>query len=163
MRPQGTELGSLHMELRDATREDLPSIRSLVAEVAGEYGFEVEPEGADLDLYGEVDAYFGEGGMLRVLEAQGRVVGVIGVVPHGEGAWELRKMYLQRDLRGAGHGRGLLDAALTFARDQGAARVVLQSSTRLESALRLYERTGFIHVEATTRSDACDVMMELSL
>lgn len=163
MRLSTGELGSLQMELRNATREDLPSIRSLVAEVAGEYGFPLEPEGADSDLYGEADAYFGDGGMLRVLEAGGQVVGVVGVIPHATGAWELRKIYLHMKHRGGGHGRRLLGEALTFARAQGAARLVLQSSTKLGEALRLYERAGFTRVEVPTRSDTCDIAMELQL
>ncbi len=151
------------MELRDATRQDLDAIRTLVAEVAGEYGFPPEPEGADSDLYGEVDAYFGEGGMLRVLEGAGSVLGVVGVVPRTGGAWELRKIYLHGSQRGTGLGRRLLDEALSFARDCGADRLVLQSSTKLIEALRLYEGAGFLHLDGQTRSETCDVFMELKL
>lgn len=150
------------LELRDATREDLEAIRSLVAEVAGEYGYPPEPEGADADLYGEVDLYFGDDGMLRVLEESGCLLGVVGVVPRGAGTWELRKIYLQRGQRGSGQGRRLLEEALSFARSCGATRLVLQSATRLSEALRLYERAGFTRVEGATRG-TCDVFMELGL
>lgn len=150
------------LELRDATKEDLEAIRSLVAEVVGEYGFPPEPEGADADLYEDVDLYFGDGGMLRVLEERDCLVGVVGVVPYGAGTWELRKIYLKGKQRGSGQGRRLLEEALAFARSCGAARLVLQSSTRLTEALRLYERAGFARVDEAARG-TCDVFMELGL
>lgn len=151
------------MELRDATPEDLDGIRALVAAVGEEYGFAPEPEGADEDLHGASARYFEPGGMLRVLVDGGAVVGMVGVVPHTGGAWELRKIYLDKGRRGGGHGRRLLDEALGFARGQGAVKLVLQSSSKLGEALRLYERAGFRRVEGDTRSCTCDVAMELAL
>ncbi len=150
------------MDMRAATAEDIPAIRTLVAEVGSEFGFEPEPEGADIDLYGAVDAYFAPGGLLRVLTHDDRVVGVVGVVPHSASDWELRKIYVAAEHRGGGHGRCLLDVAVAFAQIQGARKLVLQSSSKLGAALILYERAGFVTIESGMRSSTCDVAMELT-
>ena len=151
------------MELRDGSSDDLVDVRALVFAVAGEYGFEPEPEGADADLFEHAGEYFAPGGMLRVLEQGGVIVGMVGVVPRGEGVWELRKIYLAADQRGGGQGRRLLEEALTFARAQGARKLVLQTSSKLDAALRLYERAGFVPAQNETRSCTCDVSLELAL
>ncbi len=151
------------MNLRDATPADLDAIRRLVFSIAAEYGFEPDPEGVDADLCADSEAYFEEGAMLRVLEHDGGVVGMIGVVPRPDRTWELRKIYLDPAFRGGGWGRRLVDEARAFARSQGARAWRLETSTKLGEALRLYERAGFAPVQGSTRSQTCDLSMELAL
>ena len=151
------------MEIRDATAMDLDAIRRLVAEVGREFGFEPEPLGADLDLYGEADAYFRSSALLEVIEHDGNVVGVLGVVQVSARVWELRKLYLAPAHRSGGHGRALANRAIAFARGQSASKLVLQSSVKLTAALALYRSLGFAEVEGEPHSDTCDVAMELLL
>lgn len=153
--------------LRPATHDDLPRVRALVAAVGREYGFEPDPTRVDADLHAEAPRYFAAAGTLEVLvDGLGAVVGVLGVVDArpGEDA-ELRKLYLTRDHRGAGLGRLLLERAVEFARGRGARRLVLETSTRLEEALALYARAGFVPAAAARapRSCTCDVRLALEL
>ena len=56
---------------------------------------------------------------------------------------ELKRMYVEPELRGAGIGRQLVDALEAEARGLGAERVVLETGTRQTNALALYARCGF--------------------
>ena len=68
--------------------------------------------------------------------------------------------------RGRGAGRKLLAAAIDHARSLGARSVYLGSSTKLPSAVHLYEVFGFEHVPRETldlASARIDVFMSLEL
>lgn len=59
---------------------------------------------------------------------------------------EVWGMWVAPEARGAGVGRALLDAAVAWAHERGAARVALWVNAENESAMRLYERAGFARV-----------------
>jgi putative acetyltransferase len=83
------------------------------------------------------------GGQLFVAVEDGVVIGTCGVAPHGEGEFEVVKLAVATSAQGRGIGRQLVDACVTFARQHGARRITLLSSSLLGPALRLYERAGF--------------------
>jgi GNAT superfamily N-acetyltransferase len=64
----------------------------------------------------------------------------------GDSVYELSKMAVTPQLRGAGIGRALLLHAIQQARSIGARSLFLGSSTKLANAVRLYESVGFQHV-----------------
>jgi ribosomal protein S18 acetylase RimI-like enzyme len=67
--------------------------------------------------------------------------------------------------RGQGYGERLMDAAIAFARERGARRLVIVSNTRLAPAIRLYEKHGFVRVpmERDDRYARADIRLELEL
>ena len=91
------------------------------------------------------------------------VVGTVAAIPLEEGTWELAKLAVATGARRRGIGRRLTSAAIEHARAAGARRLVLSSSHRLESAVRLYEAMGFRHTasHAGVAYDSADVFMEL--
>lgn len=93
------------------------------------------------------------------------VVGTAAVTPHGHGEMQIVKLTVGECARGKGLGRALVEACLAFARQHGAERAVLISSTRLRAALRLYEAMGFVHrpMPADVPYASADVFMELAL
>jgi putative acetyltransferase len=105
------------------------------------------------------------GGAIFVATRGGEVVGTAALVPHGPGVLELAKFTVAESARGNGLGRRLADACLTHARQAGARRVSLVSSTRLGPALRLYESLGFQHrpVPDDVPYETADVYMEMEL
>lgn len=131
--------------------------------------FSVEPPDAAI-LNDPQTAILDAGGMLFFVvdgppDAVERVLGTCAMVPHGDDAFELVKMAVARHARRNGHGRRLLDAALAFARAQGARRVVLASNRKLEAALRLYASYGFQYADLGIDAAYArgDVEMELTL
>jgi putative acetyltransferase len=106
-----------------------------------------------------------KGGAIFVAVAGDVVVGTCGVVPMDDGVVELVKLAVDEEARGCGLGNRLSVAAIDWARAQGAQKLALVSSTKLRSALRLYERLGFQYgpLPADTGYETADVYMELAL
>jgi GNAT superfamily N-acetyltransferase len=78
-------------------------------------------------------------------DAAPRAVGTLALRLAGDGVYELPKMAVEPDLRGAGIGRALLDAAIDAYRGLDGRELYLESSSVLEAALRMYESAGFVH------------------
>ena len=80
--------------------------------------------------------------------ADTRAVGTVALRHAGDGIYELTKMAVEPELRGAGIGRRLLDAAIDAYRALGGRELYLESSSVLAPALRMYESAGFVHKPA---------------
>jgi len=57
--------------------------------------------------------------------------------------FEVKKLFVREEARGAGVGRALLHAAEAAARSLGGRRVILQTGDRQPDAVTLYERAGY--------------------
>jgi putative acetyltransferase len=60
-----------------------------------------------------------------------------------EATAELKRMYVAPTVRGRGIGRALVEALEREARLLGVTKVVLETGTRLASAVALYQKTGY--------------------
>ncbi|HXS53707.1 MAG TPA: GNAT family N-acetyltransferase [Usitatibacter sp.] len=150
--------------IRPATAEDAVPIRHLVRSVLDEYGLAPDPSGIDRDLEDPVASYAGRGGQLdAVIDESGRLVGCCGVMRHGDGSCELRKMYLAQDARGRGLGKRLLERALAFARGRGFPRIELETAAVLATAIAMYEAAGFRALERPPCASRCDRTYALDL
>ena len=115
----------------------------LIGRVYAEYGFIFEPAAELPDLLAFPRHYAAPHGAFFVIRRNGQVVGSVGVERLGESAAELHRLYLDADLRGRGLGRALVEAVITWCRDEGIAQLLLWSDTRFDRAHVLYERMGF--------------------
>jgi len=59
---------------------------------------------------------------------------------------EIAKMAVAAEARGRGLGDLLMEAAIRFAIETGAQRIIIVSNTVLQPAIRLYQKHGFIRV-----------------
>ena len=81
-----------------------------------------------------------------VIEKDGQVMGGAGVAPLIDGdddLCELRKMYFLPELRGMGAGAAMMQMCLDAARAHGFRRCYLETLRGMDSAMKLYERSGF--------------------
>ncbi|MGA8890282.1 MAG: arsenic resistance N-acetyltransferase ArsN2 [Anaeromyxobacteraceae bacterium] len=113
------------MEVRPATRDDLPAIRALL-EASALPAADVDGEGAQ---------------RLLVAREDGRLAGCIGLEVHGD-AGLLRSFAVAPPLRRRGIGAALHDAAVVQARTLGVRDLYVLTTTVKERALR----TGFEEV-----------------
>jgi len=152
------------MELRPASNQDRPAIERLVFGVLGEFGISPDPADTDADL-GDIEAtYIRPGGAFDVLvSASGEIVGSIGLCRVSSSTCELRKMYLDKSIRGKGHGRRLLEHALARAKQLGFSRIILETANVLKSAIALYEGYGFREFTPDHKSYRCDRAYYLDL
>ncbi|HEX3986848.1 MAG TPA: GNAT family N-acetyltransferase [Acidobacteriaceae bacterium] len=106
------------------------------------------------------------GGAICMAEMNGEAVGCCALVVMGPGELELAKMTVAESARGLGIGRRLLEFAIAEARRMRAHRLCLESNTRAQAAVRLYERMGFRHLPEPlhpSKYERANVFMELQL
>jgi GNAT superfamily N-acetyltransferase len=130
-----------------------------VADTLPEFGFELDPA-FDVDLDDPAASY----AVLWIAEQDGGVVGSAALRDLGDGAVELKRMYLRPEARGQGLGKALLGCALEWAREHGMRAVRLDTSERMLAAQRLYEAHGFRRVSGSApRQGQCRLLYELQL
>lgn len=152
---------SSEITLRPASAADGPAVRKLIFSILEEHGLPVDPHGTDADL-DDISVRYRHG-RFWVLDDAGSVVGSCALYPVRDGVAELRKMYVERRLRGQGWGRRLLETALAAARDDGYARVELETASVLKEAIAMYGRYGFKRVARDPHSSRCDQLWVLEL
>src|SRR5512141_1832913 len=103
------------------------------------------------------------GGEIFFAIAAGVPVGACAAIPAGPGVVELAKLAVDPSAQGRGLGRRLCERVIAFARERGAEKVILTSSTKLVAAVRLYESLGFVHrpMPEDVPYETADVYMEL--
>jgi GNAT superfamily N-acetyltransferase len=97
----------------------------------------------------------------------GRIVGTGALMAAGNGAYEVAKMGVRPAVQGHGAGQ-VLDALIAEARVRNASSLFLLTNARCEAAVRLYERSGFVHDAAImarygSEYERCDVAMSYPL
>jgi molybdopterin-guanine dinucleotide biosynthesis protein A/GNAT superfamily N-acetyltransferase len=153
------DLERLEVRIVPFEQRHLGGFVSLVSDTLPEFGFEADPAlDPDLDDPGEYYA------ALWIAERDGEVVGSVALRDLGDGALELKRMYLRPEQRGRGLGKRLLATAVVGARERGARRIRLDTSERMETAQALYEAYGFRRVPGhSPRQGQSRLLYELRL
>ena len=127
--------------------------------------FYVEPY--DEDVLSNPDKYIiNKGGHIFFAMLNKEVVGTVALMPiQDEGTFELTKMAVSPKRRGHKIGQNLMQYCLDFAQDQKFKRLLLYSNRKLENAIYIYRKYGFIEVpvEANSPYVRCDIKMEYPL
>jgi len=104
------------------------------------------------------------GGFLWLLKKDDAIVGSAGIFKINDEEYELIKMSVAPEHRGKKFGNMLLEKCISKAKEVNASKLILFSNSNLQTAIRLYEKFGFKHVEATNAPfKTADVKMELNL
>jgi GNAT superfamily N-acetyltransferase len=137
-----------------ATAAVAADVIELLARIWAEYDFVWDPETEFPDLF-TFDVHYAppRGAFWVVRDEIGRVVGSIGVQRVDARTAEIRRLYLDKHLRGRGLGRALVEEVLAWCRANGYTRLVLWSDTRFEQSHLLYDRMGFARMGERTVPD----------
>jgi len=151
--------------------DDATAFRTLNEEWITRF-FALEPKDIEI-LHNPDNNILRKGGRIFLAYADAIPVGCVALIPkHNEagertGVYELSKMAVSPHLRGLGIGRKLLEHTIAEARLLGARSLFLGSSTKLPSAVHLYESVGFRHVPPEQLPPnpyaRADVFMDLQL
>ena len=135
------------MELQDTCEADAEALAALVDSVARErrylaatVGFSVEGTRAF------ISSVRASAGVHVVMIASDEIIGWCDIVPHSyEGMKHVGRlgMGIRRDFRGRGFGQKLLAVAVQKAFSSGIERIELEVFASNQSAIRLYETSGF--------------------
>ena len=116
--------------------------------------FSVEP--VDRDVLGDPEAHvLADGGrILFAVDEDDRALGCVALKHEGGGSYELTKMAVDPTVRGGGIGRILVMAAIEAFAEADGDELFLESNSKLEPAVRLYESVGFVHQPPTSDGSA---------
>ena len=104
------------------------------------------------------------GGYIYLAKADNKIIGTAGLANEGNSVFELVKMAVAPAFQGRGISKMLMDKCLNRARELKAKKIFLYSNSQLITAIGLYKKYGFVHVDASNSPlVTADVKMELSL
>ena len=139
------------IEIRSIQEEDDSDIATIIRANLETYGLDIpgtayfDPELNHLSHY-----YLDEPEQKTYLIAvdDGQVIGGVGIARFDgfEHCAELQKLYVADTAKGKGTGRRLLAEIQSSARRKGYRRLYLETHSVLKSAIRLYERDGFVEI-----------------
>ncbi|MFL5808995.1 MAG: GNAT family N-acetyltransferase [Flavisolibacter sp.] len=105
-----------------------------------------------------------EGGAIYLAKCNDFIVGSAALMKEHEGVYELAKMAVRKEFQGKGISKMLIEKCLAQAVQLSAKKLTLFSNHQLQTALHLYEKYGFRHVEVKNSPfETADVKMELIL
>jgi GNAT superfamily N-acetyltransferase len=104
------------------------------------------------------------GGVIYLAKSNDEIVGSAALMKEHDEVYELAKMAVRKEYRGKGISKFLLEKCIGKAKDLKAKKITLFSNHQLKTALGLYEKYGFKHVEVRDSPfETADVKMELIL
>jgi GNAT superfamily N-acetyltransferase len=104
------------------------------------------------------------GGFIFLLKEDDTIIGTAGLFKVNDEEYELIKMFVLPQYRGKKFGDLLLQQCIRKAKETNVPKIILYSNSRLQTAIRLYERYGFKHVDVIDAPFVtADVKMELIL
>ena len=128
--------------------------------------FALEPED-EAALRNPREKILDPGGRIFFAVLGGEIVGCCALRVIAPREYELSKMAVAEQHRGAGVGRRVLETVIAEARAMGAARLYLETNHILANAIHLYEAVGFRHLPperiVPSPYSRADVYMELFL
>ena len=105
-----------------------------------------------------------KGGEIIFARIGDTIAGTVALIPSEEGVWEMIKMGVDPAFQGKGAVELLGKHILAIARQKGGLKVRLYTHTKLEAALKLYHRLGFVPCELECGAyGRCNLKMEISL
>jgi len=104
--------------------------------------FTVEPEHVAL-LSDPEAAILKDGGEVFFALENGRAVGTVAMKSYGNGVFELTKLGVDPGAQGGGYGRKLCERVIESFNEKGGTKLFLETHTKLEAAMALYEKLGF--------------------
>jgi len=132
------------IKMRPYQPGDASAFKSLNIEWLESY-FQVEP--IDHQVLGHpTTEIIQPGGYIFMAERQGKTIGTYAFIKKNDGVYEFSKMAIDPTLRGMGFGQFMLDHALTWAKVHRWSKILLYSNTKLENAIHLYRKNGFVEI-----------------
>ena len=111
-----------------------------------------EVEAADREVLDHPQEHIlDDGGVIVLATVNGVPMGTGALKKTGPDEYELTKMGVLKASRGLGLGRLVLDALIERAVQLGAKRLYLLTNTDCGTAIKLYEKRGFVHDAAILR------------
>ncbi len=152
--------------IREIKPEDNLQIERVIKEVFVEVGLPlVGTAYEDEETPMMFESYQTDRSIYYILEVDGEILGGAGIKPlkdYEGNICELQKMYFSSKVRGKGYGKLMFDKCMKAAKDLGFEKCYLESASILKTAIHIYEKKGFEHLDAphgNTGHYSCGVWM----
>lgn len=143
-----------------ATADDVDTLRALFREYAAWLG----PEGWFSDLEAELAALPGGYEAILLAREAEEVIGCVALRSLGDGACEMKRLYVPPAACGSGAGRALAEAIVAEARRRGYRTMRLDTLPTMRAAQALYRSLGFVETERYNENPVAGVLFfELAL
>jgi ribosomal protein S18 acetylase RimI-like enzyme len=138
----------------DETRgpADLAGVRTLFEEYQASLPVSLDFQGFAAELAALPGAYAPPRGALLLAWVDGEVAGCAALRPLEGAEAEVKRLYVRPAYRGLGLGERLMHALCERARDAGYQALRLDTLATMGSAMKLYERLGFVETHAYHRA-----------
>lgn len=124
-------------------------------------------EAYDREVLSKPETYIiDKGGYIFFSKLKTKIVGTVALMPtKSESVFELTKMAVSPEHRGHNIGQQLMQYCIDFAKQKQIKMLVLYSNTKLENAIHIYKKYGFIEIfdEEHMPYKRSDIKMELNL
>jgi ribosomal protein S18 acetylase RimI-like enzyme len=122
---------------------DVAAAKALFIEYQHALGVNLEFQGFSAELERLPGNYSPPNGELLLLRLDGVTCGCVGIRRLADGVAEMKRLFVQPQCRGAGHGKQLALAAIAEAKRLGYRELKLDTLPMMDAALGLYQSLGF--------------------
>jgi GNAT superfamily N-acetyltransferase len=128
------------------TAADVADVASLFRDYAAFLEMNLSAQGFAQELAGLPGPYAPPGGALLLARNGDVVLGCIALKPLSPGVAEIKRLYVKPQARGLKLGAALIDAITAEALRLGYREIKLDTVPKLEAAIALYRRAGFVPI-----------------
>ncbi|MHA7871623.1 MAG: GNAT family N-acetyltransferase [Hyphococcus sp.] len=140
--------------------DDVAAVKKLFLEYAEFLNVDLCFQGFDKEMETFPDIY----AVLFLARVDGEAAAAIGLKDLGDRVCEMKRLYARPQYQGLGLGGRLCDRLIDEARARGFRTMRLDTLERLETAVALYRKRGFVEIEQYCDNPEDDVIyMELAL
>ncbi|MCK6386028.1 MAG: carbonate dehydratase [Zoogloea sp.] len=122
---------------------ELEQVRQFFRNYAAWLGVDLDYQNFGEEMASLPGAYVAPAGRLFFAEFEGRPAGCVGIRPSSDGVCEMKRLYVEPDMRGNGIGRQLALAAIKAAKALGYRKVMMDTLPAMRIAVKLYRELGF--------------------
>ena len=121
-------------------------------------------EEADNFLLDNPNVFINNGATILLARLEGGIIGTICLNPINKSSSEILKFAVIDGYKGFGIGKKLMQFCIDLGKQKKIETIILESSSKLKNALKMYKKFGFQHVEIKdTHFVTADIKMELKL
>ena len=122
---------------------ELEHVRQFFRNYAAWLGVNLDYQDFGEEMASLPGAYAAPAGRLFYAEFEGRPAGCVGIRPSSDGVCEMKRLYVEPEMRGNGIGRQLALAAIKAAKALGYRKVMMDTLPAMRIAVKLYRELGF--------------------
>lgn len=139
------------IRIRPFRPEDQDDSRDLILSGLGEHFGHIDPK-LNPDIDDIQTLYLSAGHQFVVATIDTGIVGTGGLLAENQEEGRIVRVSVDRQIRGQGIGRAIVNHLVSIARDRGFKRILVETNKDWYPAISLYRRAGFVLVSEDTES-----------